>query len=147
MAALHPPLTRRAYIAGHAYHRGGNDLYSGIIAADGAVSPQSGPRLARLGAGGRPDRPRLRPRVAPRLLARPVGAMALGPLRPELALVLISHANPAPTVRLSPSPRLRGEGRGEGLFFALGRECLKNSVHILSDFFAPDADHAITEGA
>jgi len=42
---------------------------------------------------------------------------------------------------------LRGEGRGEGLFFEFGQEHLKNPVRILDDIVVPDADHAITEGA
>ena len=46
---------------------------------------------------------------------------------------------------LSPSPRLRGEGRGEGRFFEFGEECL-NPVDILNDIVVPDADHAIAEG-
>ena len=49
--------------------------------------------------------------------------------------------------RLSPSPRLRGEGRGEGLFFEFGQQRLENPVQILNDIVIPDADHAITEGA
>jgi hypothetical protein len=42
---------------------------------------------------------------------------------------------------------LRGEGRGEGLFFEFGRERLENPVQILNDLVVPDADHAITAGA
>jgi hypothetical protein len=42
---------------------------------------------------------------------------------------------------------LRGEGRGEGLFFKLGQEGLENTVEILNDIVVPDADYAITEGA
>ena len=49
--------------------------------------------------------------------------------------------------RLSPSPRLRGEGRGEGLLFEFGKERLENPVQILNDIVVPDADHAITAGA
>jgi hypothetical protein len=42
---------------------------------------------------------------------------------------------------------MRGEGRGEGLLFELGQECLKHPVQILDDIVVPDADHSITEGA
>ena len=49
--------------------------------------------------------------------------------------------------QLSPSPRLRGEGRGEGRFFKFGEEHLENPVEILGDIVVPDPDHAITEGA
>ena len=48
--------------------------------------------------------------------------------------------------KLSPSPRLRGEGRGEGLFFEFGQQRLENPVQILNDIVIPDAHHAITEG-
>src|SRR5271167_1428822 len=47
----------------------------------------------------------------------------------------------------SPSPRLRGEGWGEGLSFEFGQEHLENSVQIIDDIAVPDADHAITQGA
>src|SRR5215471_14794916 len=50
-------------------------------------------------------------------------------------------------VKSSPSPRLRGEGRGEGLLFEFGQECLENTVEILNDIVVPDADYAMTEGA
>jgi hypothetical protein len=43
--------------------------------------------------------------------------------------------------------RLRGEGRGEGLFFELGQEGFEDTVEILDDIIVPDADHPITEGA
>ena len=49
--------------------------------------------------------------------------------------------------QLSPSPRLRGEGRGEGRFFEFGRKRLENPVQIFDDIVVPDADHPITEGA
>jgi hypothetical protein len=42
---------------------------------------------------------------------------------------------------------LRGEGRGEGLFFEFGQKHLENSVQILDDVVVPDAKHAITEAA
>jgi hypothetical protein len=42
---------------------------------------------------------------------------------------------------------LRGEGRGEGLFFEFEQKHLENPVQILDDIVVPDADHAITEGA
>jgi hypothetical protein len=48
---------------------------------------------------------------------------------------------------LSPSPRWRGEGRGEGRFFEFGQEPLENPIQIFDDVVVPDADHAITEGA
>ena len=48
---------------------------------------------------------------------------------------------------LSPSHRLRGEGRGEGLFVEFGQEVLENPVEIFDDVGVPAADHAITEGA
>ena len=49
--------------------------------------------------------------------------------------------------QLSPSPRLRGEGRGEGRFVEFGQEPFENPVQIFDDIVVPDADHAITEGA
>ena len=49
--------------------------------------------------------------------------------------------------RLSPSPRLRGEGRGEGRFFEFGKERLENPVEVLNDIVVPDTDHLITEDA
>jgi len=53
----------------------------------------------------------------------------------------MSHRGQAPDIlahtrdlhRLSPSPRLRGEGRGEGLFFEFGQKRLENPVQILND--------------
>ena len=51
------------------------------------------------------------------------------------------------SIGLSPSPRLRGEGRGEGRFFEFGQQPLENPVQIFDDVVVPDADHAITEGA
>ena len=42
---------------------------------------------------------------------------------------------------------MRGEGRGEGLFFEFGKERLENAVQILNDIVVPDADYAITESA
>src|SRR5271157_2875869 len=47
----------------------------------------------------------------------------------------------------SPSPRLRGEGWGEGPFLEFGQQRLENSVQISNHIVVPDADHAITEGA
>jgi hypothetical protein len=47
----------------------------------------------------------------------------------------------------SPSPRLRGEGRGEGPFFELGQQRLENTVQIFYDIVVPDAHHAITKSA
>jgi hypothetical protein len=47
----------------------------------------------------------------------------------------------------SPSPRLRGEGRGEGRFLKLAKEHPKNSVQIPSDIVVPNPDHAITKRA
>jgi hypothetical protein len=48
---------------------------------------------------------------------------------------------------LSPSPRERGEGWGEGRFFEFAEEHLKNAVEILHDVVVPNADDAITERA
>src|SRR5689334_13310678 len=45
--------------------------------------------------------------------------------------------------RLSPSPRLRGEGRGEGRSFEFRQERLEHPVQILNDIVVPDADHTI----
>ena len=50
-------------------------------------------------------------------------------------------------VKSSPSPRLRGEGRGEGLFFEFGQERLENPFKIVNYILVPDVDHAVTEGA
>ena len=48
--------------------------------------------------------------------------------------------------RLSPSPRLRREGRGEGRFFEFGHQCLESSFDVLDDIVVSDTDHAVTEG-
>jgi hypothetical protein len=48
-------------------------------------------------------------------------------------------------LRLSPSPRSRGEGRGEGLFFEFGKE--RFEPQIPDDIVVPDAEHAIAEDA
>jgi tetratricopeptide (TPR) repeat protein len=48
--------------------------------------------------------------------------------------------------QLSPSPRLRGEGSGEGLFFEFGQKRLENAIEILDRAVVPDADRATTEG-
>jgi hypothetical protein len=45
------------------------------------------------------------------------------------------------TLLLSPSPRLRGEGRGEGPYVGFVQEALENPVVI------PDADRVIAKGA
>ena len=50
-------------------------------------------------------------------------------------------------VSSTPSPRLRGEGRGEGRFFEFRQEPLEDPVEILDDVVVPDADHVIPEGA
>ena len=47
--------------------------------------------------------------------------------------------------RDAPSPRLRGEGRGEGLFFEFGQERLENPFKIVNYILVPDVDHAVTE--
>jgi hypothetical protein len=49
--------------------------------------------------------------------------------------------------QISPSPRVRGEGRGEGPLFEFGQQRLENSVEVLDNIVVPDPDHAITEGA
>jgi hypothetical protein len=46
--------------------------------------------------------------------------------------------------QLSPSPRWRGEGRGEGRFLELA-EPLENPVEVVDDLVFPDADHAVTK--
>jgi hypothetical protein len=60
--------------------------------------------------------------------------------------VLTSIAFPR-THRLPPSPRLRGEGWGEGPFFEFGKKRLQNPIRVLNDIVVPDADHAIPESA
>jgi hypothetical protein len=61
-------------------------------------------------------------------------------------------ASPSPTGRSGkpadylPRPRLRGEGRGEGLFFEFGQERLQYPIQILNYVIVPDADHPITKG-
>jgi hypothetical protein len=41
---------------------------------------------------------------------------------------------------------LRGEGRGEGLFFELEKKRVENPVQILDELVVPDADQAIAGG-
>ena len=50
-------------------------------------------------------------------------------------------------VSSTPSPRLRGEGWGEGRFLEFGQKSLENPVQIFYDIVVPDADHVIAEGA
>jgi hypothetical protein len=60
--------------------------------------------------------------------------------RIRVALVKSAHL-------VAPSPRVRGEGWGEGRFFEFSQERLQNPLQILNDVIIPDADHAIAEGA
>jgi hypothetical protein len=67
-----------------------------------------------------------------------------------LCLARISHASSPPIPcahQLFPSPRSRGEGRGEGVFCEFGQEHLENSIEVLDDIVVPNANHAIAEGA
>src|SRR5215472_7084020 len=49
--------------------------------------------------------------------------------------------------RLPPSPRLRGEGWGEGLLCEFAKEHAENTVQILNNIIVPDAHNTITESA
>jgi len=41
---------------------------------------------------------------------------------------------------------LRGEGRGEGLFFEFEKKRLENPIQVVNNFVVPNPDHTITEG-
>ena len=46
---------------------------------------------------------------------------------------------------MTPSPRLRGEGRGEGLSPQLGQLHFENSVDVLDNVIVPDSNYAVAQ--